>query len=207
MTFPTHPEQRLIDGPTGQLELSVRAPDAPTHLALICHPHSLYGGTMENKVVTTLERAFFDAGAATLRFNFRGVGASGGSYDNGLGEGDDLIAVYAVASAAYPDLPLWLAGFSFGAYVSATRAHNLAPTQLISVAPPIGKWDYAGIVLPRCPWLVLQGDADEVIDAQAVFDYADQHHDLITLLRFDGASHFFHGRLVELKERLAEHLA
>lgn len=199
-------EARQISGPAGALEAVVRQPDAPRAVAVICHPHPLYGGSMQNKVVTTLDRSLHELGLVTWRFNFRGVGASAGEHDHGRGEQQDLAAVVEQATQHHPGLPLWLAGFSFGAWVSARQAAALGARKLISVAPPVGKWDYAE-VRPDCPWTVLQGDADEVIDASHVFDWFDRTHPQATMLRFDGASHFFHGRLTELRERLAQAVA
>jgi alpha/beta superfamily hydrolase len=204
---PTHwPEtaQKLtIDGPSGQLELAVGAavPDART-LAVICHPHPLHGGTMDNKVVTMLERTLRDAGAATLRFNFRGVGASTGQFDEGHGEGDDLAAVVALARSWMPEARLWLAGFSFGSYVSARMAGALGADLLISVAPPVGRFAFRAIAHPPCPWIVLQGEVDEVVDPALVFTHFEHMQPPVEMLRFADTGHFFHGKLVQLRERL-----
>jgi alpha/beta superfamily hydrolase len=183
----------------------MRQPAAPKAVAVICHPHPLYGGTMQNKVVTMLDRSLHELGLVTWRFNFRGVGASAGVHDHGIGEQQDLAAVVEQATQHHPGLPLWLAGFSFGAWVSARQAAALGAAKLISVAPPVGKWDYSDVA-PACPWTVIQGDADEVIDASHVFDWFDRMHPQATLLRFDGAGHFFHGRMTELRERLQQAL-
>ena len=204
---PTHwPETQtklLIDGPTGALELTVGAavPGA-TRLAVICHPHSLHGGTMDNKVVTMLERTLRDAGAATIRFNFRGVGASGGAFDDGNGEGDDLAAVVALARSWAPDAQLWLAGFSFGSYVAARMAATLDAQLLISVAPPVGRFAFRAIAHPPCRWIVLQGEVDEVVDPAQVFEHFEHMQPPVELLRFAHTGHFFHGKLVEMRHRL-----
>jgi len=204
---PTHwPEtaQKLtIAGPAGALELAVGAavPGA-TRFAVICHPHSLHGGTMDNKVVTMLERSMRDAGVATIRFNFRGVGASGGAFDDGHGEGDDLAAVVALARSWAPDAQLWLAGFSFGSYVAARMAATLNAQLLISVAPPVGRFAFRAIAHPPCPWIVLQGEDDEVVDPAQVFEHFEHMQPPVELLRFPQTGHFFHGKLVEMRHRL-----
>lgn len=162
---------------------------------------------MDNKVVTMVERCLRDLGAATLRFNFRGVGASAGQFDDGQGEGDDLAAVVELARAWAPTLPLWLAGFSFGSYVSARMATELDASVLISVAPPVARFGFRQVARPACPWLVLQGDADEVVDPAEVFAYFEAMSPPVDMLRFAGAGHFFHGRLVELRSRLGAAMA
>jgi alpha/beta superfamily hydrolase len=204
---PTHrpatARKLTIDGPSGQLELAVGAavPDARA-LAVICHPHPLHGGTMDNKVVTMLERTLRDAGAATLRFNFRGVGASTGQFDEGHGEGDDLAAVVALARRWMPEARLWLAGFSFGSYVSARMAGALGADLLISVAPPVGRFAFRAIAHPPCRWIVLQGEVDEVVDPALVFAHFEHMQPPVEMLRFADTGHFFHGKLVQLRERL-----
>ena len=204
---PTHwPEtaQKLtIPGPTGALELAVGAaiPGA-TRLAVICHPHSLHGGTMDNKVVTMLERTLRDAGVATVRFNFRGVGGSGGVFDDGEGEGDDLATVVALARGRAPEAQLWLAGFSFGSFVAARMAAVLGAQLLISVAPPVGRFAFRSIARPPCPWIVLMGEIDEVVDPAQVFEHFEHMQPPVELLRFGETGHFFHGKLVEMRQRL-----
>lgn len=157
---------------------------------------------MDNKVVTTLEKLFLQRGCATARFNFRGVGQSAGQHDEARGEIDDLRAVVAQAQAWLPGLPLWLAGFSFGSYIAAELAAESAPAGLVTVAPPVSRWGYEEMGPIDCPWWVVQGDADEVVDPQAVFDYVSARAEAPTLIRLDGAGHFFHGRLIELRDRL-----
>ncbi|MCU0756790.1 MAG: alpha/beta hydrolase [Xanthomonadales bacterium] len=199
-------EARQIAGPAGPIEAVLRRVEAPRAVAVICHPHPLYGGTMQNKVVTMLDRSLHELGLVTWRFNFRGVGASAGEHDHGIGEQQDLAAVVEQATQHHPGLPLWLAGFSFGAWVSGRQAARLGAAKLISVAPPVGKWDYSEVA-PPCPWTVIQGDADEVIDATHVFDWFERTQPQAQLIRFDGAGHFFHGRMTELRERLQQAVA
>ena len=162
---------------------------------------------MTNKVAHTVARAFVAQGAATLRFNFRGVGASAGSYDEGRGETADLQAVVAAGRARFPGLPLWLGGFSFGAYVALRGSLRAGAQRLITVAPPVGRWDFSEVKLPVCPWLIIQGDSDELVDAVAMADWARGTGVPHRLVLLPGADHFFHGRLHELKDAVAGFLA
>jgi alpha/beta superfamily hydrolase len=169
-------------------------------VAIICHPLPIEGGTMHNKVVTMLARSLRELGLDTVRFNFRGTGNSEGSFDDGVGEADDLRAVAAWVRAQRPDAALWLAGFSFGAYVSLRMAAELQPSMLISIAPPVRRsWDFDTLVPPTCPWLVIQGEADEVVDPQAVFDWIDTMRDPPDLVRMPDTGHFFHRKLMDLR--------
>jgi alpha/beta superfamily hydrolase len=171
-SFPAAATALTLAGPAGALEAAVDVPEAAearAGVAIICHPHPQHGGTMHNKVVTMLERSLRESGLATVVFNFRGVGASQGSYDDGRGETEDLIAVAGWAQRTRPGDVLWLAGFSFGAYVAARAAPQLPVRQMISVAPPVSRWDFAHLASPLCPWLVVQGEADEVVDPAAVY--------------------------------------
>ena len=202
--WPTQVEKRLIAGPAGVIEAVLAPPLAAPALpkAVICHPHSLHGGSMDNKVVTTLERALRELGLGTLRFNFRGVGASAGSYDEGRGEGDDLAAVVAELRRLDPQAPLWLAGFSFGSYVATRMADALGAAALITIAPPVGRWDFSAFPRPHCPWCMVIPEADEVVDPQAMLAHAAALDPAPILLRFPGTSHFFHGQLLALREQL-----
>jgi uncharacterized protein len=191
---------KSIVGPAGAIEIAVSVPDKPAALAIVCHPHPLFGGTMQNKVVTTLARVYRELGCVTLRFNFRGVGASAGAFDQGIGESDDLQAVHDFARIRFPDLPLELAGFSFGSYVAARMANVLKARRLVSVAPPVLSWDFATLH-PNMPWWVVQGESDEVVAPNAVYDFAVAHPCQPTLIRMPGG-HFFHGLLVELRDNL-----
>jgi alpha/beta superfamily hydrolase len=187
------PEHVVIEGPAGRLEGAlVRAP-SPVAAALLLHPHPLYQGTMENKVVTTLARAVERLGGASLRFNFRGVGESDGSYDGGRGEKDDARAAAAWLRSRIPEVPLWIMGFSFGAALAFDLAAELGASFLVTVAPPVGMVAHPDA--PPCPWLLVQGDADEVVDPQAVRAWASAITPPPDLVSVPGASHFFHGRL------------
>lgn len=201
--FPHDSATLTLAGPAGALEVAVDPPDAEVParplVAVVCHPLPTEGGTMHNKVVTIAARALRELGATTVRFNFRGTGASEGEFDQGTGEQDDLRAVVAWVRAQRPDAQLWLAGFSFGAYVSLAMAAELQPGMLISIAPPAGRWDFDSIELPNCPWLVVQGEADEVVDPQAVYDWLENSGAEAELVRMPDTSHFFHRKLMDLR--------
>jgi alpha/beta superfamily hydrolase len=206
--FPDGAARFLLDGPAGAIEVAVDTPSTGVRKgsAILCHPHSLHGGSMTNKVVTTAERALRDLGLRTLRFNFRGVGQSQGTFDDGRGEGEDLLRIAQWLRSARPDDALWLAGFSFGAYVSIARAAEIAPAQLISLAPPVGRWQFETITYPDCPWLAIQPEADEVVDAAAVYAWAEALGPRVELVRFPDTSHFFHGQLTTLREAIHAHV-
>lgn len=193
-----------IGGPAGRLEALVEEPAAgaaPARLAaVVCHPHPLFGGTMRNKVVHTVARALRAGGAATLRFNFRGVGASAGVHDGGAGETGDALAAVDWARARWPGLPLVLAGFSFGAAIAIRAATAARPAWLIAVAPAVDRVDLGTAPLPDCDWLIIQGGADEIVAAGTVVDWRARRAPQARLRLLDGVGHFFHGRLHELQE-------
>jgi len=200
--FPSVAANLSLPGPAGSLEVASNVPEpsaARAGVAVICHPHPLQGGTMHNKVVTTLERSLRELGLATVVFNFRGTGASQGTFDDGIGETDDLLAVARWAQHVRPRDALWLAGFSFGSYVAARAAPQLPVRQMISIAPPVGRWDFSQLASPLCPWLVVQGEADEIVDAEAVYAWVAAQPEPPTLVRMPETSHFFHGRLLDLR--------
>jgi alpha/beta superfamily hydrolase len=207
MTVPVFPDASgslLLPGPAGPIEVAVDAPETEVAalplLAVVCHPLTTEGGTLHNKVVTMAARSLRELGATTIRFNFRGAGASAGTFDAGRGELDDLRAVVAWARAARPGHALWLGGFSFGAYVSLRAAAELQPALLLSIAPPTGRWEFAAIPVPAMPWLVIQGDADEIVDPQAVYAWLDSlNAPQLELVRMPDTSHFFHRKLMDLR--------
>lgn len=202
--FPEGETTVSLQGPVGNLELLTEVPHEPAKsiTAVICHPHSLFGGTMHNKVVSTLARAFKDLGLRTVRFNFRGVGASEGSYDAGKGETEDLLAILHWVQQVRPNDVIWLAGFSFGSYVAARGAHLWPVAQLVCVAPPVVNFNFAELVPFPCPWLVVQGDQDEVVAPDAVFNWLASLAEPPQLIKMIGVGHFFHRRLIELRELL-----
>lgn len=200
--FPAESGGVTLPGPAGPLELACSQPEPDTArrgVAVLSHPHPLHGGTMHNKVVTILERSMLELGLATVRFNFRGVGHSAGEYDDGIGETDDLAAVCDWVRATRPGDTLWLGGFSFGAYVTLRAASRVEPAQLVLIAPPVGRWDFSAVAPPACPWLVVQGDEDEVVDARTVIDWARELGPPVSLVEIPEAGHFFHRRLMDLR--------
>lgn len=201
MSDKQHTEPCQFSGPAGILEGLVDSPEtAPRAVAVVCHPNPVQGGSMQNKVAYILARAFNDMGAVSLRFNFRGVGKSVGTFDNGIGEIDDALAAIDWFMAQHPGLPLWLGGFSFGGYV-ALRAQSQRPVErLVTVAPAVQRFAATPIVPPVCPWLLVQGDADDVVPPGEVLGWAQGLARQPQLAVLPGAGHFFHGRLNELRE-------
>jgi len=180
-------------------------------VAVICHPHPLFGGTMDNKVVHTLWRAFKSAGINALRFNFRGVGQSEGVHDNGKGEVDDLVEIINWLSSTFPEKPIYLAGFSFGAFVAASyaaREHHLPLAHLILVAPPVHHFNMEAIRRLDAPVSIIMGEKDELVPVVKVRDWADALSVSAPLRQhfLPEATHFFHGHLGRLKELVFEDL-
>lgn len=207
-------ENLTLAGPAGALEAVIEWPETrpdPSACLVVCHPHPLHGGTMQNKVVTTLARSAHAVEAASIRFNFRGVGASAGTHDDGRGEVEDALAAVAACRQRWPDAALWLAGFSFGGVVAlraSVRAEAGDVARLVTVAPALGRAfaDPADIALPGCPWLIVQGDADEIIDGALVIDWARRIEPAAQLALLSGAGHFFHGRLTDLQQQVESFL-
>lgn len=191
------------DPSAAQLHLTQASPI--TRIALICHPHPLFQGSMHNKVVTTLAKAYASLGIATLRFNFRGVGKSEGDYGHIDGEVEDAIAVMQYINKTLPQHVLHLAGFSFGSYVAAQVASQFPCQSLISVAPPVTHMPFDQLAKINCPWLVLMGDKDKVITVSEVEKWHQTHKlkhapEPFNLTIIPTAGHFFHGLLPNLKQ-------
>jgi uncharacterized protein len=208
---PPRAERVRIAGPAGEIEALVEMPaedgsDAVARFGVVCHPHPLYGGTLDNKVVYTLARAFVELGVPSIRFNFRGVGGSAGRYDEGSGETADALAVIAYGRGRWPGASLWLGGFSFGGAVAVRAAAQAAPETLVTVAPGITRVAMTDVGSPACPWLIVQGDADDVIEPAAVLEWAQRQSPAPTVHLMPGAGHFFHGRLHELRQIVVEFL-
>ena len=211
----TQPQTLRIAGPAGELESLWLAPTSqPAMAAIVCHPLPTAGGTMYNKVVHIMAQTFAISGMGVMRFNTRGTGTSAGNFDHGMGETEDLASVI-----EYLQLEgikqFWLAGFSFGSFLvfrCVTMHPELLPQieHVIMVGPPVGKFDYHISTKLPFPVTLLQGEADEVVESQQVFAWAKQVSRWVPsleLLRFTGCSHFFHGRLIELRQRLTGQLA
>ena len=203
-----HPvtEKLFIEGPIGRLEAIVDRPGegALQGCAVVCHPHPQHGGTMHNKVAHTLARAFARSGFEALRFNFRGTEQSEGQYDNGVGELDDALAAIEWMRARHGSYPLWLAGFSFGAAIAVKAAAVTHVDGLISVAPAISRFATGLESQPDCPWLIIQGDQDELVDIDETVEWVDSLEPGPELLIVPQGEHFFHGRLTELKKAVME---
>lgn len=193
-------ERVVIPGPVGDIEGIVdRSADGDVRqVAVVCHPHPQYGGTMTNKVVHMLARAFNDLGAVAVRFNYRGVGSSGGSYDEGNGETDDALAVIDWASNRWPDAQLWLGGFSFGGSIAIKAAVQRPVHKLVTVAPAIAR--VAVNDLPQVDWLLVQGDNDELVDAAHIQQWVASLASPPQLLLMPGVDHFFHGHLTQMRD-------
>ena len=197
-----------VAGPAGRIECAIDSPAAPERgTAVVCHPHPQQGGTMDNKVVQTLARAFVQLGWRSVRFNFRGVGASEGGWDDGVGEVDDALAVIDAfrAPAGAPALPFMLAGFSFGGFVAAAAASRLPdgskPQRLVLVGASTQKQQ-----VPKVPadTLVIHGETDDVVPLSAALDWARPQS--LPVLVFPGVGHFFHGQLGLLKNVVVQAL-
>lgn len=197
-----------VAGPAGAIDVAIDLPPgAASGVAVIAHPHPLYGGTRDNKVVQTLARALLQLGHACWRPNFRGIGASEGSYDEGRGETEDLLAVVRAARehpSAGPGLPLMLAGFSFGGFVQTRVADALsrqgrAPRGLVLVAPAVSRFEVAPVTVRA---LVVHGERDEVVPLASVLDWARPQE--LPIVVVPGADHFFHRRLPLLKRLVGE---
>lgn len=203
LSFPDVSGPLSLRGVVGVIEAVIDLPeaaDARPGTAIICHPHPLHGGTLHNKVVTIIERSLRELGLRTVRFNFRGVGASEGTHDEtALGETLDLEAIAHWVARERPRDALWLAGFSFGASVAARASLNLPCEQLITVAPPVDKYAFIDMAPPTCPWLVIQGDDDDVVEPATVTGYIEGLENPPTLVRMPDAGHFFHRKLMDLR--------
>ena len=199
----------IIPGPAGVLEGITACPDKETRgaVAVILHPHPLYGGTLNNKVVYYLSKTCNQLGIPSLRFNFRGVGESAGVYDDGRGETEDCLAVLDWIQERRPGFDIWLAGFSFGAYVAYRSAHRHPRiSHLLTVAPPVNLFDFDTLLAPACPWTLIQGELDELVPAASVENWVDtlpvQPRKILL-----PADHFFHGQFDAMQAALLQSLS
>lgn len=202
-------ETSFIPGPVGELEALINAVEggSTTEIAVVCHPHPLHGGTMTNKVAHMLAKSFNVSGTTAIRFNFRGVGRSAGTYADGIGETDDALAVIEWARQRWPAAAISLAGFSFGGAVAIRAASVSDPARLITAAPAVDRVHVPLEQLPRCPWLVIQGDEDDVVAPDTVQSWLQKLPKVPELALLPGAGHFFHGRLNDLQDTVTEWLA
>lgn len=207
--FPTEFDAPLLlKGPSGMIEALSTYPQEKNSntVGLICHPHPLHGGSMNNKVVHTVSRAFHHCGYATLRFNYRGVGASEGEYGNYSGEIDDALSIIKWIHHVLPNYKVVLSGFSFGAYVATSVSKHIKSKALITVAPAVNHKDFRTLLPINCPWLIIHGDKDELVPIQAIKEFhtlIQEPHEFKILHNSD---HFFHHNLIQLRTQIEEYL-
>ena len=200
-------EQLLLSGPAGNIEALTSCPECyreTNPIAIVCHPHPLYGGSMTNKVVHILSETFNDMGLLSVTFNFRGVGRSQGRFDRGVGETEDLVAVAEWFRSRYPDAPLWLAGFSFGAYVATRGLARVGAERLLLVAPPVSMFDFDTLPRIEVPWMVIQGGKDDIVAPEAVSRWVHGQANRPDYRWMANADHFFHGRMNRLRDAVME---
>lgn len=204
----------VIEGGHGSLEIRIALPGKKiqksvnhdenrhaNHWVVLSHPHPQFGGTMDNKVVTTMERTFQSLGYGTVTYNFRGIGLSEGHYDGGKGEQQDLAQVVLWLKQTYEVEKLILAGFSFGSYIALKQCQALQADAICTVAPAVGMYDFSDIEV-SVPWVLIQGGEDEIIPAKEVLDWAFKQENQPDIYLRSQASHFFHRQLVWLKQVL-----
>ena len=205
----------MIKGPLGPLEAILQGFDqshVPEKVVIVCHPHPLHDGTMHNKVVHTLIRTYRDQGMPGVRFNYRGVGDSAGTYGEGVGEADDLWAVITWLLSLNSNMRIYLAGFSFGCFVASLgykkllEEKDITAEHLVLVAPAVENFDFSDIYPLPGDIYVIQGDKDEVVSPMAVYDWLETVNPPLVLLDMQDAGHFFHGRLGDLKTMVTEEI-
>jgi len=199
----------FIEGPAGRIEAIIKESENPVACcAIVCHPHPLYGGTMHNKVVFRIARAFQDAGFSVLRFNFRGTGLSEGKYDDGVGEQDDLRAAVRFMGEKHPNAALWIAGFSFGAAVMLRALECDEPLQaFVGAGVPFSKYDFTKITHCNKPKLFVQGERDEFGSPEELKRWVDTFDEPKELTIIPAADHFFDGHLSELQQCISDFIA
>lgn len=209
MSRPLPTEKVLLRGPEGNIDVLIDTPESVRGIAVICHPHPLFGGTNTNKVAHTLARVFRDLGYAALRPNFRGVGESEGEHDQGVGETEDILSVISWGQSRWGFLPLALGGFSFGGFVQTRVAARLADSMtpprrlaLVGLAAGVaaeGARQYDTGPIPKgIPSLVIHGELDETVALANVLDWARPQEQPVVVV--PGADHFFHGKLHVIRD-------
>jgi alpha/beta superfamily hydrolase len=190
---PRTAERHLIDGPAGPLEVLLNLPEAPRGIALCAHPHPQQGGTLDNKVVQTLAKTFFLMDYIAVRFNFRGVGESAGTFDEGIGETDDALAALEFANGRHPmSVPPVLAGFSFGSFVMTRLARRVDPERLVLVGPAVKRFAVEPVAADT---IVIHGEEDDVVPLADVFEWARPQQ--LPVIVLPGTGNLFHGRLLQ----------
>jgi alpha/beta superfamily hydrolase len=195
---------RSIPGPAGPLEVLIDKPAGEPRVAVVfAHPLPIQGGTMHTKVVYQATKALTRIGCAVLRFNFRGVGLSAGTWDDGRGEMDDYRAAVDFMAARHPGLELWAAGFSFGSYIAMTAgADDDRICALVGIAPPVDRYEYASVKLSTKPKFIIHGESDELISLKAVREFYARLEEPKELIEIDGANHLFDGQAGEVGDTL-----
>ena len=189
-------ERLSIEGAAGAIETDLNDPgEGRRGIALIAHPNPVQGGTKDNKVVTTLAKAFFSLGYVAVRPNFRGVGESAGAHDAGRGEADDMVSVIEHLRGRYGDAALTLAGFSFGSFVQTHVAKRVKAERMVLVGPAVNRFPTESVPHDT---LVIHGEEDDVVPLAAVLDWARPQ--ALPIVVVPGTGHFFHGRLAQLAE-------
>ena len=217
--FPTETAELMLTGPAGRIETLVGVPDqvppeAPDAVAIICHGLPETGGRIQGRVTHLIDKSLRQLGLRTVRFSFRGVGDSAGEHDQGTGETEDLLEIVRWVQYHNPNRELWLGGYDFGSYVTARAAQIVDCKHLISVAPTVAKFDYAGLTRPDCHWLIVHGDEDETTPVEMVQDWVNWMAPPAQLIVMQETNHKFKRRLMDLRgvikngvkriERLAE---
>lgn len=204
--------KQLIPGAAGSIECQIDLPRGGASargVALVCHPHPLFGGTMDNKVVWALAKAASEQSLAAIRFNFRGVGASTGAHDNGQGETDDAVTVLKALCDHFPGLPVFICGFSFGAAVAirlAARSDIPTPSLLITAAPPLIYFDHEIMPQPACPWFLFHSTDDDVVPWEETRKRALELVTPPEIETLSGAGHFFHGKITDVKRLVSDRI-
>ncbi|GAA6135718.1 Dot/Icm type IV secretion system effector CoxH3 [Oceaniserpentilla sp. 4NH20-0058] len=200
--------KQLIKGVIGSLEIAVNEINPTAPYVVVCHPHPLYGGTMDNKVVTMTAKAYEDLGCNSIRFNYRGVGESDGIYGKSLGEVADALAIVTWLNKEKAVTTLYFAGFSFGAYIAAQAASDtqaqsqMEVRHLLMIAPSVLNSPFENVTPISLDTTIIMGDADEVVPYGDVRAWAEQQYPPLEMITMEGAGHFFHGRLTELKQQI-----